>query len=57
VLSYHSSLLGVDNDSDLPVLRVDGTTGRIDMLLSKARKPRASELEHLVVELKGLQKK
>ena len=40
----------------MPVLRVDGTTGRIDMLLSKARKPRASELEHLVVELKGLQK-
>ncbi|HCA9846123.1 Uncharacterised protein [Klebsiella variicola] len=57
VLSYHSSLLGVDNDSDLPVLRVDGTTGRIDMLLSKARKPRASELEHLVVELKRPTKK
>ncbi|WP_282677197.1 ATP-binding protein [Serratia marcescens] len=57
VLKYHASLLGKDEDCSLPVLREDGTTGRIDLLLSKARQPREGELEHLVVELKRPTKK
>lgn len=57
VLRYHSSLLGKDDDFAVPVLREDGTTGRVDLLLSKARQPREGELEHLVVELKRPTKK
>lgn len=57
VLQYHSSLLGIDDDFDKPVLRSDGTKGRVDLLLSKARQPRLGELEHLVVELKRPTKK
>lgn len=57
VLEYHSSLLGVDDGFDEPVLREDGTKGRVDLLLSKARQPRQGELEHLVVELKRPAKK
>ncbi len=57
VLEYHSHLLGVDNDFTAPVLRENGKTGRIDLLLSKARQPREGELEHLVVELKRPTKK
>lgn len=57
VLDYHSSILGCDEVSNAPVLREDGSTGRVDLLLSKARKPRENELEHLVVELKRPTKK
>lgn len=57
VLQYHAKLLDVDNNDTSPVLREDGTTGRIDLMLSKARQPREGELEHLIVELKRPTKK
>ncbi|EIE5395432.1 DNA mismatch repair protein, partial [Salmonella enterica] len=52
VLQYHADKMGITYDAELPVIREDGTTGRVDLLLSKARQPREGELEHLVVELK-----
>ncbi|WP_052959285.1 hypothetical protein [Hafnia alvei] len=52
VLQYHADKIGITYDAQLPVVREDGTTGRVDLLLSKARQPREGELEHLVVELK-----
>lgn len=52
VLRYHADKLGINHEKESPVIREDGTTGRVDLLLSKARQPREGELEHLVVELK-----
>ncbi|XGM37167.1 ATP-binding protein [Klebsiella pneumoniae] len=52
VLRYHADKIGITYDAEQPVVREDGTTGRVDLLLSKARQPREGELEHLVVELK-----
>lgn len=57
VLQYHADKMGITYDPELPVIREDGTTGRVDLLLSKARQPREGELEHLVVELKRPTKK
>lgn len=57
VLQYHADKMGIIYDPELPVVREDGTTGRVDLLLSKARQPREGELEHLVVELKRPTKK
>lgn len=57
VLQYHADKMGITYDAELPVIREDGTTGRVDLLLSKARQPREGELEHLVVELKRPTKK
>lgn len=57
VLQYHSDKMGINDHTDFPVLREDETTGRVDLLLSKARQPREGELEHLVVELKRPTKK
>ncbi|PWC10071.1 ATP-binding protein [Brenneria corticis] len=52
VLQFHADKMGITYDAELPVVREDGTRGRVDLLLSKARQPREGELEHLVVELK-----
>lgn len=52
VLRRHLRLLGVVSADDSPVKRLDGTSGRLDLLLSAA----ASEHDrnrHLVVELKA----
>lgn len=57
VLQYHADKMGIIYDPELPVVREDGTTGRVDLLLSKARQPREGELEHLVIELKRPTKK
>lgn len=57
VLQYHADKMGIIYDPEQPVVREDGTTGRVDLLLSKARQPREGELEHLVVELKRPTKK
>lgn len=52
VLRKHLHLLGRTEDSE-PVLRPDGTTGIVDLMLSRSiPQPRADEREHLVVELK-----
>ncbi|HDL7774067.1 TPA: ATP-binding protein [Yersinia enterocolitica] len=57
VLHKHIDLLGVRCDDDSKVLRSDGTSGRIDLMLSKARKPSEGKYDHLVVELKRSSKK
>lgn len=52
VLELHKGILGVREDIEFDVLRPDGRTGRVDLMLSKTRQPKEGYLEHLVVELK-----
>ncbi|MEV4722739.1 ATP-binding protein [Micromonospora humida] len=52
VLDRHLSELGRDARSAAPVLREDGTTGIVDLMLSRARREH-DRLRHLVVELKA----
>ncbi len=54
VLQKHLHLLGRDTSEDEePVLRDDGSTGLVDLMLSRnVPQPRAEEREHLVIELK-----
>lgn len=58
VLKKHLELLGERSDDKSPVLRDDGKSGRVDLMLSRSvPQPRAEEREHLVVELKRPSKK
>lgn len=57
VLNKHIGLLGGRHDDDSKVVRPDGTSGRVDLMLSKARKPSEGKYDHLVVELKRASKK
>jgi hypothetical protein len=57
VLSKHLHLLGDRCDDDSKVLRPDGSSGRVDLMLSKARKPSEGKYEHMIVELKRSSKK
>ncbi|CAI1650847.1 ATP-binding protein [Serratia proteamaculans] len=57
VLLKHLNLLGERNDNAEKVIRPDGSTGRVDLMLSKARRPSEGKFEHLVVELKRASKK
>ena len=53
VLRKHRNLIGKDTQIDHPVLRLDGTRGIVDLMLSRAvPQSRPDEREHLVVELK-----
>lgn len=53
VLRKHKKLLDDNLVIDTPVKRVDGTTGIIDLMLSRSLKTnRNDEIEHLIVELK-----
>ncbi len=53
VLRKHQNLIGEDTQIDRPVLRLDGTKGIVDLMLSQAvPQSRPNEREHLVVELK-----
>ncbi len=53
VLQKHLALLGKRIDDDIPVLRTDGSVGRVDLMLSRRiPQPRDDEREHLVIELK-----
>ncbi len=52
VLAFHLEELGKRCDDDSPVEREGGKQGRIDLMLSRANKPRHDEYDHLVVELK-----
>jgi len=53
VLVQHLSLLGEQDEVFDPVKREDGSTGIVDLMLSRRiPHPRKEELEHLVVELK-----
>jgi hypothetical protein len=54
VLKKHSRAQNLTLKIDEPVLRVDGSVGIIDLMLSKAIPTcRTDELEHLIVELKA----
>lgn len=54
VLKKHASRLGKDIPIDEPVLRIDGTVGIVDLMLSRSIPcNREDEIEHLVVELKA----
>ncbi|POY59328.1 DNA mismatch repair protein [Pectobacterium versatile] len=57
VLLKHLNLLGERNGNESKVIRPDGSTGRVDLMLSKARKPSEGKFDHLVVELKRASKK
>lgn len=58
VLAKHLHLLGQREDDDSTVTREDGSSGRIDLMLSRSvPQPRAEEREYLVVELKRPSKK
>lgn len=52
VLKKHINKLGKRVDDETPVTRADGSTGRIDLMLSKTRQPSEGKIEHLVVEIK-----
>lgn len=53
VLKKHMQKLGKrSDDENEPVTRPDGSTGRIDLMLSKTRQPSEGKIEHLVVEIK-----
>ncbi|MEP8627098.1 ATP-binding protein [Enterobacter mori] len=52
VLELHKNKLGIRENTDKDVLRPDGSSGRVDLMLSKTRQPREGHLEHMVVELK-----
>jgi hypothetical protein len=54
VLKKHKKQLGEDITIDKPVKRIDGSTGIVDLMLSrKIKTNRADELEHLIIELKA----
>jgi hypothetical protein len=58
VLAKHLKLLGRSANDDAPVLREDGRSGRVDLMLSKRIPlPDQKEREHLVVELKRPRRK
>ncbi|TQE24568.1 histidine kinase [Streptomyces ipomoeae] len=52
VLAQHCRLLGRDAPTPEPVLREDGRTGRVDLMLSRAARHRKGERHHLIIELK-----
>ena len=53
VLRKHRELIGVETVIDEPVKRIDGKTGIVDLMLSRAVPlSRSEEREHLIVELK-----
>lgn len=53
VLRKHQKLIGQETKIDAPVKRIDGKTGIVDLMLSRAvPQSRTDEREHLVVELK-----
>ena len=53
VLRKHQEIIGKDTVIDRPVLRLDGTKGIVDLMLSRAvPQSRQGEREHLIVELK-----
>lgn len=52
VLRKHCALLGRDADEIDPVVRPDGKSGRIDLMLSRVLQPLPGVREHLVIELK-----
>ena len=53
VLRAHLGSLGIELLEDKPVLREDGSTGIVDLMLSRAiPQPHPDSREHLVVELK-----
>ena len=53
VLRKHQNFIGKDTQIDHQVLRLDGTRGIVDLMLSRAvPQSRPDEREHLVVELK-----
>ncbi|MER7401830.1 histidine kinase [Streptomyces sp. NPDC000070] len=52
VLAQHCQLLGRHAPTPEPVLREDGRSGRVDLMLSRAARHRKGERHHLVVELK-----
>ncbi|MFD6168014.1 hypothetical protein [Streptomyces coeruleorubidus] len=52
VLAQHCRLLGRHAPTPEPVLREDGRSGRVDLMLSRAARHRKGERHHLVVELK-----
>lgn len=53
VLRKHRAMIGNDTIIDEPVKRIDGKTGIVDLMLSRAVPlSRSDEREHLVVELK-----
>lgn len=53
VLKKHLELLGRKPEDPEPVLREDGTTGIVDLMLSRRiPQPRKEQREHLVIELK-----
>ena len=54
VLKKHKKELGEDTVIDKPVKRIDGSTGIVDLMLSrKIKTNRAEEIEHLIIELKA----
>ncbi|MCZ7590540.1 MAG: ATP-binding protein [Gaiella sp.] len=53
VLKRHVKLLGRDDLAPEPVLRTDGSTGIVDLMLSRAVERRDKQREHLVLELKA----
>jgi len=54
VLKKHKKQLGEDITIDKPVKRIDGTTGIVDLMLSRGIKTnRPDEREHLIIELKA----
>ena len=58
VLAKHLKLLGRSASEDTPVLREDGRSGRVDLMLSKRIPlPDQTAREHLVVELKRPKRK
>lgn len=53
VLRKHRKLIGADTVIDQPVRRIDGKVGIVDLMLSRSvPQNRATEREHLIVELK-----
>jgi hypothetical protein len=53
VLRKHRQLIGDEVIIDVPVKRIDGKTGIVDLMMSRSvPQSRSSEREHLVVELK-----
>jgi gas vesicle protein len=54
VLNKHKKLLGEKAVIDKPVKRIDGSTGIVDLMLSRQIKTnRKEELEHLIIEFKA----
>lgn len=57
VLVKHINCLGERQDTAEAVTLADGSTGRVDLMLSKAVQPRTGQYEYLIVELKRPSKK